>query len=101
MKVVAAIQKGDSVIVENCPQDIDAALNPVLQVRKVDALRAPQEIFTRNEKYTFMDRTFQRGTLRRERGTSTRKIWGSLLLLQKTILRWFQVVWPETKGLKP
>lgn len=33
MKVVAAIQQGDSVIVENCPQDIDAALNPVLQVK--------------------------------------------------------------------
>lgn len=31
-KVVAAIQQGDSVIVENIPQDIDAALNPVLQV---------------------------------------------------------------------
>lgn len=32
-KVVAAIQQGDSVIVENCPEDIDAALNPVLQVK--------------------------------------------------------------------
>lgn len=30
-KVVAAIQQGDTVIVENCPEDIDAALNPVLQ----------------------------------------------------------------------
>lgn len=30
-KVVAAIQNGDTVIIENCPQDIDAALNPVLQ----------------------------------------------------------------------
>ncbi|CAM9099296.1 unnamed protein product [Ectocarpus fasciculatus] len=30
-KIVAAIQEGDTVIVENCPQDIDAALNPVLQ----------------------------------------------------------------------
>ena len=35
MKVVAAIQQGDSVIVENCPQDIDAALNPVLQVTRI------------------------------------------------------------------
>eukprot|EP00752_Nemacystus_decipiens_P011484 g10196.t1 len=30
-KVVAAIQQGDTVIVENCPEDIDASLNPVLQ----------------------------------------------------------------------
>lgn len=31
-KVVEAIQNGDSVIMENCPQGIDASLNPVLQV---------------------------------------------------------------------
>lgn len=30
-KVVAAIQQGDTVIVENCPEDIDASLNPILQ----------------------------------------------------------------------
>ncbi|CAM9559024.1 unnamed protein product [Hapterophycus canaliculatus] len=30
-KVVVAIQNGDAVIIENCPEDIDAALNPVLQ----------------------------------------------------------------------
>lgn len=32
-KVLGAIQNGDSVIVENCPQEIDASLNPVLQVQ--------------------------------------------------------------------
>lgn len=31
-RIVAAIQNGDSVILENCSEDIDASLNPVLQV---------------------------------------------------------------------
>lgn len=34
-KIVGAIQKGHTVIVENCPEDIDAALNPVLQVKNL------------------------------------------------------------------